>query len=178
MFNEKCTSEWIDYFDKYICHKCDKDYCLRCKKKLTCEDKELVKKCEMCWLVACRECMSLECNVCGNGDYGESRCFGCYGSVIELCCGCYCCIQCLMFKNDDKSSDSYKIKYCKKHDNYVCDFCCNEEDVCIDHELLPRKEEPINPIRYVYNNGDKCIPKLNKLMYFMVDNPGYRSGWM
>lgn len=107
---------------------------------------EDILDCNLCDSKYCNECSVKECSICLN-DKGE-RCYNCYGSVIQLACECYACIQCIMYNND------HNIIYSKKY-----------EDIT----------KSINPIDYILENGDKFIPKLNKYMRFMVKNPGYHG---
>jgi hypothetical protein len=164
--DKKFVNNWGKYFDKNICYNCDDDYCQRCQQKLTINTE--TQKCSLCCNMYCDDCIVAECDICNDNDglSNNNRCFNCYGSIIELCCGHYSCIQCIMFKNDDQ----IQIKYCTKHDNYVCpDSDCSKNE---DHTLVSVDQEPINPINYILNNGNKCFPQLNKYMYYMVEHPG------
>lgn len=187
--DNKNICEFAKYFDKKICNNCDNEHCLRCRRKLKFSKKEinefneifdenfdkdieLTERCGMCGFMSCYECFVGCCNICGNNEGcndDPNRCFNCYGSNIELCCGCMCCIECLIFKNDDDN----KIKYCEFHDNYVCGDC--NESKNIEHKLLSKCQEPITPAKYIINNKKKCMPELNKYMCFKINNPGYRT---
>ena len=186
---EKCENcnniyvcEFKNYFDKSICYNCIDNYCLNCESKLQFKEikkentlikldinnNKVLETCQLCGRTACYNCFVDKCNICDNT--GNIRCSHCYGSTIQLCCGCICCFQCLIFKNDNENDQCYKIQYCQKHDNYVCGVCDNK-----NHQLLSKHNEPIRPSEYIIKNSDMCTPKLNKYTKFCITNIGYRG---
>lgn len=179
---KKCVDYIKKYCNKNLCYDCLHKYCYRCFRKLHFSNKEkkqvikdfgddfnLTSKCGICSMVLCYNCFVIGCSFCGNAentDDDSTRCCNCYGSVIILCCGCLCCIDCLM--NDVFNN----IKYCESHDNYVCEKC-HKESLEKKHSIPNDDKQSI--IQYILNNGDKCIPELTEFMKHEINNVGYRG---
>lgn len=186
------NSEYNQYFDKVICYYCEDKYCSNCQRKLqfndddkkkyidiygTFEDDKFTKKCYLCGNFSCYECFSSDCDIC----YKDYRCSMCCGNTIILCNELVCCVECLLFKNDNKIN----LKYCKKHKNFCLDEEVGEndeeklgeehrEEIVEDNYNCEFSDEP-NMIKFIEEKKDNFSPPLSKYTLWSINNIGYRG---